>query len=163
MRGDQEFLCVNAYEKLGSIGARVCPVLSPFFITLVNKTTQIYIMQIEMSQGQFSEYILSQPRRKTNSSWTYRYLENWVHVMWWTELCDIEGINLVPKCKEGICQRKTLLILFSSCMYHFWITVIFFSRKSNRACCFHYVNRDVFRLQTGIMKRTNLYSFFFFF
>lgn len=65
MRGDREFVCVNACEKLGSMGARVYPVLSLVFTTLVNQTRQIYMMQIEMSQVQLSEYIFGQPGRKS--------------------------------------------------------------------------------------------------
>lgn len=54
------FVCANAYEKLGSMGARVCPVLSPVFTTLVNKTRQIYIVQIECPKISFlNMYFLS--------------------------------------------------------------------------------------------------------
>lgn len=35
MRGHGEIVCVNAYEKLGSVGARVHPVLSLAFTSLV--------------------------------------------------------------------------------------------------------------------------------
>lgn len=56
-RSDCEFVCAKAYENLGSMGARVYPVLSPLFTTLVNQTRQIYMMQIEMSQLQSTEYI----------------------------------------------------------------------------------------------------------
>ena len=65
MRGDREFVRANAYEKLGSMGAKAYPVLSLVFTTLVNQTRQIYMMQIEMSQVQFSEYIFGQPGRKS--------------------------------------------------------------------------------------------------